>query len=79
MRVSHGKFFSKLSFVPCRADHKQVLKEHQESGKNEKKKKKAVVTSNRTMLSIEHVQIFKSKEGNHPSLQRGVLPHMTLG
>lgn len=42
------KFFSKLSFVPCCAHHKQVLKEYQESGINEKKKK-AVVTSNRTM------------------------------
>lgn len=30
-------------------------------------------------VSIEHVQIFKSKEGNHPSLQRGVLTRMTIG
>lgn len=29
-------------------------------------------------VSIEHVQIFKSKEGNHPSLQRGVLTRMTV-
>lgn len=30
-------------------------------------------------VSIEHVQIFKSKEGYHPSLQRGVLTRMTIG
>lgn len=29
-------------------------------------------------VSIEHVQIFKSKEGNHPSLQCGVLTRMTV-
>lgn len=29
-------------------------------------------------VSIEHVQIFKSKEGNHPSLQRGVLTRMPV-
>lgn len=43
------KSFSKLSFVPCCADHKQVY-EYQESGINGKKKgKKAVVTLNCTM------------------------------
>ena len=30
-------------------------------------------------VSIEHVQTFKSKEGNHPSLQHGVLTRMTIG
>lgn len=77
MRFFHVKVFSKLSFVPCCADHKQVFKEYQESGINGKKK--AVVTSELHNVSIEHVQIFKSKEGNHPSLQRGVLTRMTIG
>lgn len=49
VRFFHVKvFFPKLSFVPCCADHKQVLYEYQESGINGKKKK-AVVTLNRTM------------------------------
>lgn len=61
------KFFSKLSFVPCCADHKQVLYEYQESGINGKKKKSCSDTEPHN-VSIEHVQIFKSKEGNHPSL-----------
>lgn len=30
-------------------------------------------------VSIEHVQIFKTKEGNSPSLPRGVLTCMTIG
>lgn len=47
VRFFHVKVFSKLSSVPCRADHKQVLKEYQESGINGGKK--AVVTSNCTM------------------------------
>lgn len=38
MRFFHVKVFSKLSFVPCCADHKQVFKEYQESGINGKKK-----------------------------------------
>lgn len=71
------KFLSKLSFVPCCAHHKQVLKEYQESGINGKKK--SCSDTELHNVSIEHVQIFKSKEGNHPSLQRGVLTRMTIG
>jgi hypothetical protein len=40
VRFFHVKVFSKLSFVPCCAEHKQVLKEYQESGINGEKKKK---------------------------------------
>lgn len=69
-------FFSKLSFVPCCADCKQVLKEYQESGINGKKKSCSDIEPHNG--SIEHVQIFKSK-GNHPSLQRDVLTRMTIG
>lgn len=66
MRFSHVKVFSKLSFVPCCADHKQVLKEYQESGRNGKKKKKSCSDIEPHNVSIEHVQIFKSKEGIIP-------------
>lgn len=67
VRFFHVKvFFPKLSFVPCCADHKQVLYEYQESGINGKKKSCSDTEPHN--VSIEHVQIFKSKEGNHPSL-----------
>lgn len=62
MRFSHVTVFSKLSFVPCCADHKQVLKEYQESGINGKKKKKSCSDIELHNVSIEHVQIFKSEE-----------------
>lgn len=77
VRFFHVKVFSKLSSVPCRADHKQVLKEYQESGINGEKKSCSDIEPHN--VSIEHVQIFKSKEGNHPSLQYGVLTRMTIG
>lgn len=71
------KFLSKLSFVPCCADHKQVLK--RVSRVWHKWKKRSCSDIEPHNVSIEHVQIFKSKEGNHPSLQRGILTRMTIG
>ena len=71
VKVSFKAFFCSLLCSP------QVLKEYQESGINGKKKSCSDTEPHN--VSIEHVQIFKSKEGNHPSLQRGVLTRMTIG
>lgn len=71
------KSFSKLSFVPCCADHKQVLYEYQESGINGKKRGKSCSDIELHNVSIERVQIFNQKDP--VLLCNGVLTRTTTG